>query len=1014
MLRVVSLSGGLRPATILSFLVAAAIAGCLAVLSPASPASAAIGVNLNIAHCFGATAQVVYGDADPVTSFGRLDSSGCTASGFTYHETRSYQVLIDGSPVLSISPSTDFQQQVQFQIAPGTYTLSTTLGSASETLTVTNTGYTPLGITILDIEQDNAPVASPPSLSLTTAKNTPKSFTISATDPDGDALSYAVAYDPYYGTLSGSGPSYTYTPNLNYVTTGDLGEDSFGITVSDPKGASTSVNVDVTVTDANQAPVASNGTLTTDEDTAASGQLNATDVNTGDTLTYTVGTGPSHGTIDLNATTGAYTYTPAANYNGPDSFSFTASDGTLTSAPATVSIIVTPVNDAPVANGQYVTTDEDTPVNGQVTGGDIDNDPLTFAVGDAPANGTVVINPDGIFTYTPNADFNGSDTFTFTANDGTADSTPATVSITVSPVNDAPVANGQSITTDEDTARAITLTASDVDNDPLTYTVVDQPLHGTLSGTAPNLTYTPNANDNGPDSFTFTANDGTVDSAPATVSITVVAVNDAPVANDGMLTTAEDTAANGQLTATDADNDPLTFALATPATNGTAVVNPDGSYTYTPNANYHGDDRFTFAANDGTIDSDPATIIITVNPVNDAPVADDLSITTAEDTPVTITPTGGDIDQDALTYAIASQPGNGAVTDNGDGTFTYTPNADYNGDDSFTFTANDGALDSDPATVSITVTAVDDAPVVPTDSITLTTGAGFPVSGQLTATDIDSPTLTFSVTQPAHGTVTLDAASGAFTYTPAPNYVGSDSVTYTANDGTLDSNTGAVAITVTPVTGNTAPVVHNDRYNASVVAPMTVPAAAGVLANDTDANGDALIAQLVQEPSQGTLTLNPDGGFTYTPTAGGHGVDHFTYTATDGHGGISQVATVSLNLLSTAPTATATLRPTATATPVRPTATPRTPVVVPRPTSTMAPTSTPAPTQPSVPTTAPNQPRPPRPTSTPTDVPTATLVPTDVPTEVPTDVPTVAPTDVPPTPTVMPTVALEAPRTVLG
>jgi hypothetical protein len=141
-----------------------------------------------------------------------------------------------------------------------------------------------------------------------------------------------------------------------------------------------------------------------------------------------------------------------------------------------------------------------------------------------PANGSLSGSAPNM-TYTPNNNFNGTDSFTFKANDGTVDSNEATVSITIDAVNDTPVADAQSVTTDENTPVAITLTASDVDGDSLTYSVVTTPVSGSLSGSAPNLTYTPNNNFNGQDSFTFTVNDGTVDSNEATVSITVNAVN---------------------------------------------------------------------------------------------------------------------------------------------------------------------------------------------------------------------------------------------------------------------------------------------------------------------------------------------------------------------------------------------------------------------------------------------------------------------------------------------------------
>src|SRR5207237_1438533 len=242
-----------------------------------------------------------------------------------------------------------------------------------------------------------------------------------------------------------------------------------------------------------------------------------------------------------------------------DSLTFTAKDATLVSTAATVTITVTPVNDPPVANAQSVTTAEDTAAPIVLTGSDVDGDALTFTIATQPAHGTLTGTAPNV-TYTPVANYNGPDSFTYKANDGALNSNIATVAIAVAAVNDPPVANAQSVTTNQDTAKAISLTATDVDGDPLTYAVVAAPTHGTLSGTAPNLTYTPAAGYFGPDSFTFKANDGTVDSAAATVSLTVVHVNHAPVAAAQTVTTAEDTAKAVVLTATDADGDPLTYS----------------------------------------------------------------------------------------------------------------------------------------------------------------------------------------------------------------------------------------------------------------------------------------------------------------------------------------------------------------------------------------------------------------------------------------------------------------------
>ena len=276
--------------------------------------------------------------------------------------------------------------------------------------------------------------------------------------------------------------------------------------------------------------------------------------------------------------------------------------------------------------------------------------------------------------------------------------------LTVGAINSAPVAAAQSVSTAEDIAKAITLTASDADGNPLTYLIVTPPVNGTLSGTAPNVTYTPSANYNGADSFTFKANDGTIDSATATVSITVTPVNDAPVAAAQSVTTAEDTAKAITLTATDVEGSALSYTIVLPPSNG-SLSGTAPNVTYTPAANYNGADSFTFKANDGTIDSAAATVSITVTPVNDAPVATAQSVITAEGVALPITLAGTDVEANALTYAIVNPPANGTLSGSAPNV-TYTPNFNYNGADSFTFKANDGLLDSAATTVSIAVTSV--------------------------------------------------------------------------------------------------------------------------------------------------------------------------------------------------------------------------------------------------------------------------------------------------------------------
>ena len=274
---------------------------------------------------------------------------------------------------------------------------------------------------------------------------------------------------------------------------------------------------------------------------------NDTDVDTGTTLTATLGASPAHGAVTLNAD-GSFTYTPAANFSGTDSFTYTASDGTAVSNVATVTITVTAVNDAPVAVNDTATVSEDSAgTNGNVLGNDTDVDTgttLTATLAASPVNGTVTLAANGTFTYTPAPDFNGTDSFTYTASDGTAVSNVATVTITVTAVNDAPMAINDTASTTEETAVSGAVLGNDLDVEPgttLTATLDAGPANGTVTLAANGtFTYTPAANFSGTDSFTYTASDGAAVSNVATVTITVTGVNDAPVAVNDTASTTED------------------------------------------------------------------------------------------------------------------------------------------------------------------------------------------------------------------------------------------------------------------------------------------------------------------------------------------------------------------------------------------------------------------------------------------------------------------------------------------
>ena len=387
-----------------------------------------------------------------------------------------------------------------------------------------------------------------------------------------------------------------------------------------------------------------------------------------------------------------------------------------------------PTNTTPIANNNAWSVNENQVLNVPAAGvlaNDVDTtggNAMTAALVAGPSHGNVTLNSDGSFTYTPAANYSGSDSYTYKANDGTVDSNVATVNITVIPVNNPPVAVDNAYGTAEDTVLTVATPGilandSDVDLNPLTSILVTGPSHGTLTqNTDGSFTYTPAANYNGPDSYTYKANDGTVDSNVATVNITVTAVNDPPVTVDDAYSTAEDTALTVAVPGilandTDVEGGPLTSILVTGPSHGTLTQNSDGSFTYTPAANYNGTDSYTYKANDGAADSNVATVNITVTPVNDAPLAANDSYTTPQDTVLTAAAPGvlandSDVDGGPLTSMLVTGPSHGTLTQNSDGSFTYTPAANYSGSDSYTYKANDGTVDSNVATVSITVTPV--------------------------------------------------------------------------------------------------------------------------------------------------------------------------------------------------------------------------------------------------------------------------------------------------------------------
>ena len=632
---------------------------------------------------------------------------------------------------------------------------------------------------------------------------------------------------------------------------------------------------------------------------------------TGGTATsFTVTTQGNLGVATITNTS-TLTYVLNADANGTDTIVYTASDGT-SSDTGTITVNIAAVNDPPVANNDSISasintlrtiqpselTDNDT---------DVDGDTLTItAVTDpANANASVLLNGDGTISYTPEAAFTGTDTFTYTISDGT-DTDSATVTVSVGQTLEPPIAGDTAESTNEDTAVTVEL------GPLLTGGAFDPPLQVTTNGTigvasitGTTLTYTPNADQNGTDTIVYTATNAAGSDA-GTISLTVTAVNDPPVADNESFTTEQNTPLviqvsdllDGDSTGAANENDTLSVTAVTDGTNGTAVLN-NGTVTYTPEATFNGSDSFTYTLSDGT-DTATGTVSVQVNELL-APVAGDGAINTSENTAGTIDLssllTGGT--PDTLTVTTDGSDGSASISGT---TLTYTPNANFNGTDSVVYTATNAA-GSDTGTISVTVSEVNNPPTAPSSPVTVTTAedtaatfaAATILSDATAGAGESSQTISISsVTSPttSGGTASVNSGGG-IDYTPAADFFGSDtlSVTIVDNGNPAGSVTYDVTVNVTSV--NDAPTAND--VTASVIEGSTTDIT--VLSNDSagPANENQTLSVVAASSPDGTVSVNTDGSLAFTPTAGFTGATTISYTIQDAEGA-QDSATVSVNV----------------------------------------------------------------------------------------------------------------------
>ncbi|WP_158156491.1 tandem-95 repeat protein [Vibrio alginolyticus] len=802
-----------------------------------------------------------------------IDGDTLSIQSASVPETQGTVEIVDGKLVFTPAENFHGDAEITYTVTDGALT-----DQATVNVTVNAVNDTPVVESNI-ADQTLAEDFTPYSINLNTA--------FSDVDNVDGELSFSVSGNSNIQVAIVNGIA-TFTPTADWN-----GSEALTFTATDPSGESVSQTVNFTV-----APVADivADKATVVEDTPTIIKVLGNDTFEGDDKVVSLDTnnGPANGTVSVNPD-GSVTYTPNDNFHGADSFTYIVTSGGVSES-TTVNVDVTPVNDAPVANDDAATTQEDTAVTIDVLPNDtdIDGDTLSIQSASVPeTQGTVEII-DGKLVFTPAKNFHGDAEITYTVTDG-ALTDQATVNVTVNAVNDTPVVESNiadQALAEDFTPYSIDLNTafSDVDN-------VDGELTFSVSGNSNVLvsiengiaTISPTADWNGSEALTFTAADPSGESVSQTVNFTVAPVADI-VADKA--TVVEDTPTIIKVLGNDTfEGDDKVVSLDTnngPA-NGTVSVNPDGSVTYTPNDNYHGTDSFTYIVTSGGV-SEFTTVNVDVTPVNDAPVANDDAATTQEDTAVTIDvlPNDTDIDGDKLSIDSASVPSDQGTVEIVDGKLVFTPAENFHGDAEITYTVTDGAL-TEQATVNVTVNAVNDAPVVESNIADQTLAEDFtPYSIDLNTafSDVDNVDGELSFSVSGNSNIQVAIVNGIATFTPTADWNGSEALTFTATDPSGESVSQTVNFTVAPV----ADIVAD---KATVV--EDTPTIINVLGNDTFEGSDKVVSLDTNNgPANGTVSVNPDGSVTYTPNDNYHGTDSFTYIVTSG--GVSESTTVNVDV----------------------------------------------------------------------------------------------------------------------